>query len=134
MLFRSTPPVALAAYAGAGIAKCSPMTTAIEACKLGFAGFIVPFAFCYNKAMMMQGDIPAIIQVFISAFIGVTIMSTGFQGWLLWRLNILERLIFVAGGMLMFVPGTVTDLAGLIIIVAMLVLNMKKWRKGKAMA
>ena len=129
-----TPPVALAAYAGAGIAKCSPMTTAIEACKLGFAGFIVPFAFCYNKAMMMQGDIPAIIQVFISAFIGVTIMSTGFQGWLLWRLNILERLIFVAGGMLMFVPGTVTDLAGLIIIVAMLVLNMKKWRKGKAMA
>ncbi len=129
-----TPPVALAAYAGAGIAKCSPMTTAIEACKLGFAGFIVPFAFCYNKAMMMQGDIPAIIQVFISAFIGVTIMSTGFQGWLLWRLNILERLVFVAGGMLMFVPGTVTDLAGLIIIVAMLVLNMKKWRKGKAMA
>ena len=72
--------------------------------------------------------------MFISAFIGVTIMSTGFQGWLLWRLNILERLIFVAGGMLMFVPGTVTDLAGLIIIVAMLVLNMKKWRKGKAMA
>ena len=129
-----TPPVALAAYAGAGIAKCSPMTTAIEACKLGFAGFIVPFAFCYNSAMMMQGTPLEIVTVFISAFVGVTIMSTGFQGWLLWRLNILERLIFVAGGMLMFVPGTVTDLAGLAIIAAMLVFNMKKWRGGRAAA
>ncbi|MEY8402227.1 TRAP transporter permease [Oscillospiraceae bacterium 44-34] len=129
-----TPPVALAAYAGAGIAKCSPMTTAIEACKLGFAGFIVPFAFCYNSAMMMQGSPLEIVTVFISAFVGVTIMSTGFQGWLLWRLNILERLIFVAGGMLMFVPGTVTDLAGLAIIAAMLVFNMKKWRGGRAAA
>ena len=129
-----TPPVALAAYAGAGIAKCSPMTTAIEACKLGFAGFIVPFAFCYNSAMMMQGTPLEIVTVFISAFVGVTIMSTGFQGWLLWRLNILERLIFVAGGMLMFVPGTVTDLAGLAIIAAMLVFNTKKWRGGRAAA
>ncbi|MCI8303559.1 MAG: TRAP transporter permease [Lawsonibacter sp.] len=129
-----TPPVALAAYAGAGIAKCSPMTTAVEACKLGFAGFIVPFAFCYNKAMMMQGKPWEIVTVFISAFIGVTIMSAGFQGWLLWRLNILQRIIFVAGGMLMFVPGTVTDVAGLVLILLMLGINMKKWRKGKAIA
>ena len=49
-----TPPVALAAYAGAGIAKCSPMTTAVEACKLGFAGFMVPFAFCYNPATLRR--------------------------------------------------------------------------------
>lgn len=129
-----TPPVALAAYAGAGIAKCSPMTTAVEACKLGFAGFIVPFAFCYNSAMMMQGSVAEIISVFVSAFIGVTIMSMGFQGWMLWRLNILERIIFVAGGMLMFVPGSATDLAGLAITAVMLLINMKKWKKGKAAA
>lgn len=129
-----TPPVALAAYAGAGIAKCSPMTTAVEACKLGFAGFIVPFAFCYNSAMMMQGSVAEIISVFVSAFIGVTIMSMGFQGWMLWRLNILERIIFVAGGMLMFVPGSATDLAGLAITAVMLLINMKKWKKGKAVA
>lgn len=62
-----TPPVALAAYAGAGIAKTNPMTTAVEACKLGFAGFMVPFAFCYNPAMMMQGSVGEIISVAISA-------------------------------------------------------------------
>lgn len=129
-----TPPVALAAYAGAGIAKTSPMQTAIEACKLGFAGFIVPFAFCYSPAMMMNGDIGSIITVFISAFIGVSIMSAGFQGWLMWKLNIVERFIFTAAGMLMFVPGSLTDVAGVVIAAALLVINIKKWRGPKAAA
>ena len=125
-----TPPVALAAYAGAGIAKTNPMTTAVEACKLGFAGFMVPFAFCYNPAMMMQGSVGEIISVAISAIIGVAIMSAGFQGWLLWKLNWLERIVFIAGGLLMFIPGTLTDIAGLVIAVALLLINVKKWEKG----
>ena len=125
-----TPPVALAAYAGAGIAKTNPMTTAVEACKLGFAGFMVPFAFCYNPAMMMQGSVGEIISVAISAIIGVAIMSAGFQGWLLWRLNWLERIVFIAGGLLMFIPGTLTDIAGLVIAAALLLVNVKKWEKG----
>ena len=124
-----TPPVALAAYAGAG-AKTNPMTTAVEACKLGFAGFMVPFAFCYNPAMMMQGSVGEIISVAISAIIGVAIMSAGFQGWLLWKLNWLERIVFIAGGLLMFIPGTLTDIAGLVIAVALLLVNVKKWEKG----
>ncbi len=124
-----TPPVALAAYAGAGIAKCSPMTTAVEACKLGFAGFMVPFAFCYNPAMMMQGNVAEILSVFISAFIGVAIMSAGFQGWLLWKLHLLERIIFIGAGLLMFIPGTLTDITGLAIAIVLIAINMKKWKK-----
>ena len=125
-----TPPVALAAYAGAGIAKCSPMTTAVEACKLGFAGFIVPFAFCYSPAMMMQGSVPEILSVFLTAFIGTAVISGGFQGWLFWRLNIVERVILIASGLLLFIPGSVTDIAGLAITAALLLLNLKKWEKG----
>ena len=124
-----TPPVALAAYAGAGIAKCSPMTTAVEACKLGFAGFMVPFAFCYNPAMMMQGNVAEILSVFISAFIGVAIMSAGFQGWLLWKLHLLERIIFIGAGLLMFIPGPLTDITGLAIAIVLIAINMKKWKK-----
>lgn len=124
-----TPPVALAAYAGAGIAKCSPMTTAVEACKLGFAGFMVPFAFCYNPAMMMQGNVAEILSVFISAFIGVSIMSAGFQGWLLWKLHLLERIIFICAGLLMFIPGTLTDITGLATAIVLIAINMKKWKK-----
>lgn len=125
-----TPPVALAAYAGAGIAKASPMTTAIEACKLGFAGFIVPFAFCYSPAMMMQGNVIEILSVAITAFFGVAVMSAGFQGWFLWKLNILERVLFLAGGMLLFIPGSLTDLAGIALSVALLVINVRKWERG----
>ena len=125
-----TPPVALAAYAGAGIAKCSPMSTAVEACKLGFAGFIVPFAFCYSPAMMMQGSFIEVITVFISAFIGVSIISSGFQGWLFWKLNWFERIVFVAAGMLMFIPGTLTDVIGIAVAVVLLIVNLKKWERG----
>lgn len=126
-----TPPVALAAYAGAGLAKCSPMTTAVEACKLGFAGFIAPFAFCYNEGLMLRGDLINILSVCISATVGTVVISMAFQGWLLWKLNPLERIILVGGGMLMFIPGTATDLAGLAITVLMIVINAKKWKKVK---
>ena len=127
-----TPPVALAAYAGAGIAKCSPMATAVEACKLGFAGFIVPFAFCYSPAMMMNGTPIEVITVFLSAFIGVSVISSGFQGWLFWKLNLLERLIFIAAGLLMFIPGSLTDVVGVAITVLFLFINLMKWEKGPA--
>ena len=126
-----TPPVALAAYAGAGLAKCSPMTTAVEACKLGFAGFIAPFAFCYNEGLMLRGDLVNILSVCISATIGTVVISMAFQGWMLWKLNPVERIILVAGGILMFIPGTATDLMGLAITVVMIVINAKKWRKVK---
>lgn len=123
-----TPPVALAAYAGAGLAKCSPMTTAVEACKLGFAGFIAPFAFCYSEGLLLRGSLPEILSVCVTAFIGTVVISMGFQGWLLWRLNVLERLLFIAGGVLMFIPGTPTDLAGIVMIALLFLINVKKWR------
>lgn len=129
-----TPPVALAAYAGAGLAKCNPMTTAVEACKLGFAGFVAPFAFCYNQALMLKGTMPEILQVCGSALIGTVIISMGFQGWLLWKLKAYERVLFVAGGMLMFVPGTMTDVVGLAIALLMILVNIKKWKKQPAVS
>lgn len=129
-----TPPVALAAYAGAGLAKCSPMTTAVEACKLGFAGFIAPFAFCYNPALLLKGDLTEIISVCLSALLGTIIISSGFQGWLLWKLNFIERVLFVGGGMLMFIPGTMTDVIGLAVTLLLILINVKKWKKPKAVA
>ena len=123
-----TPPVALAAYAGAGLAKCSPMTTAVEACKLGFAGFIAPFAFCYNEGLMLRGGAVNILSVCVSALIGTIVISMGFQGWLLWRLKPVQRLLFVVGGTLMFIPGTATDLMGLALVVALILANRKRWR------
>ena len=130
-----TPPVALAAYAGAGLAKTSPMTTAVEACKLGFAGFMVPFAFCYNPAMMLHNSgIFEILQVVIMAIIGVAVMSAGFQGFLLWRLHPLERIYFIVAGLFMFIPETITDIVGLVMTVLLIALRAKRWRKPKVTA
>ena len=80
--------------------------------------------------MMMQGSAIEVITVFISAFIGVAIISSGFQGWLFWTLNFFERAVFVAAGMLMFIPGTMTDIIGIAVAAALLLLNLKKWERG----
>ena len=114
-----TPPVALAAYAGAGIAKCSPMTTAIEACKVGFAGFIVPFGFCYAPAFMMQGTTVEILYVLGTALLGVCAMSMGFQGWFFKNLNLAERLVLLGSGLSLIHPGTLSNIIGAVVMAAM---------------
>jgi len=124
-----TPPVALAAYAGAGIAKCNPMRTAIEACKIGFAGFIVPFIFCYEPAFMMQGPTITIIIVTLASLLGTIYISVGFQGWFLVKINLLERLLLMIGGVLMFIPNIPSDIAGLVVLgimTAILFMRRKK--------
>ena len=127
-----TPPVALAAYAAAGIAKCSPMTTGIEACKTGFAGFIVPFAFCYSEAMMLRGDMASIVMTCATATIGTVAMSMGFQGWMFRNLNMVERVLLVAAGLLLFMPGTMTDIVGLAITAAVVAILFKSTRTTAA--
>lgn len=128
-----TPPVALAAYAGAGIAKCSPMTTAVEACKVGFAGFIVPFVFCYTPAFMMQGSSIEVLYVFATALLGTIAMSMGFQGWYFKNLNILERLLLLAGGLGLVLPDTPTNIVGVGVMVGMF-LYAKAYNKKKVAA
>lgn len=113
-----TPPVALAAYAGAGIARSSPMKTAIEACKIGFAGFIVPFMFVYNAAILMEGSPITILYTAATAIVGVIFMSAGFQGFFIMKLNWAERIILLAGGLLTVVPETFTDMVGFVVIIA----------------
>ena len=132
-----TPPVALAAYAGAGIAKCDPMTTAVQACKIGFAGFIVPFVFCYDPAMMMNGTMLAIIKVAATALIGCIGMSCGLQGWFFSKqrkLSVVARAVVIAGGLLMMLPNDLTSIAGIAVLVAMAVIEMGRSKKTPAAA
>ena len=95
---------------------------------------MVPFAFCYNPAMMLQGNIIEVLEIVFFAIVGVAVMSAGFQGWLLWRLNILERWIFIVGGLLMFVPELISSLIGLAIVILLIVINMRKWKTAKTTA
>lgn len=114
-----TPPVALAAYAAAGISGGDPMKTGWSACKVGFAGFVVPFLFVYNPALLGEGAVLTILWCSITGIFGVMSVSAGFQGWFFQRLNTMERLIMVAGGMCMVIPEFYTDIIGIVVVVAM---------------
>ena len=127
-----TPPVALAAYAGAGIAKCDPMITAIQACKIGFAGFIVPFVFCYDSAMMLNGDLVSILKVVSTALIGCVGMSCGMQGWYFSKqrkISMPLRLVIIAGGLCMMIASDITSIVGLVILIALAVYERSKTAK-----
>ena len=121
-----TPPVALAAYAGSAIAKAPPMKTALNATKLAIAAFVVSYIFALNPAMLFMnqaGDLFSVgvlevIQIVISALLGLFGIAAALNGFLYRRINVLFRLALVAGGLGMMIPGTVSDLVGLAIVVA----------------
>ena len=106
-----TPPVALAAYAGSAIAKAPPMKTAFNATKLAIAAFIVPYIFAMNPAMLLVNvENPfQVVQIVLSALIGLFGVAASLNGFLYRPINFLFRLALVAGGLSMMIPGTLTD-------------------------
>ncbi|MGI3129665.1 TRAP transporter permease [Halopseudomonas pachastrellae] len=120
-----TPPVALAAFAAAGISGANPMQTSVASFKIGLAAFIVPFMFFYNSALLMNDSIPAIVQALITASAGVYLLSAGVQGWFMnLRTNWLVRGLLIVAAFLMIEGGGLTDLVG--IATAMLAAGLQK--------
>lgn len=108
-----TPPVALAAYAGAAIAQSDPMKTSVESFKMGLAAFIVPFMFFSSPELLMQGSVADIIHVVIGALLGVYLLSCAVQGWFFGNLHIVLRGVLVLAAMAMIDSGYLTDAIGL---------------------
>ena len=122
-----TPPVALAAYAAAGISGADPMATSVTSFKIGLAAFIVPFMFFYNAALLMQGDWLEIGRAVVTACVGVYLLSAGVQAWFAERpAGILARIVLIAAAILMIEGGLVTDLAGAALVVLAVVLVRMK--------
>ena len=113
-----TPPVALAAYAGAAIAKSNPMKTGLTATKLAIAAFIVPYVFAFSPQMLfidVSGPFE-IIQICVSALCGLFGVAAALNGFFIRKIPVVLRIILFAGGLCMIIPGTVTDIAGLLMI------------------
>lgn len=108
-----TPPVALAAYAGAGIAGADPMRTSVTSFKVGLAAFIVPFMFFYSPAMLMEGSVVEIVHIAITATLGVMMLSAAVQAYLLVPIGGLSRLALLAGALLLIAGGWLTDAIGI---------------------
>ena len=117
-----TPPVALAAYAGSAIAKASPMKTALTATRLAIAAFIVPYICALNPAMLLiDANAFQVVQICITALIGTFGVSAGLSGFLYKPMSPVIRLLSIAGGLTLLIPGTLTDVIGLVLIIGVII-------------
>lgn len=135
-----TPPVALAAFAGAGISGGDPMKTGWQSLKLALAGFIVPFMFVYNPNMLMIDVADAavtakeflrpawhtIAMVSATSIIGVIALSAAVEGYLKTTMNAWQRIVMAIGAFCLIVPEMMTDIIGLCIVAAMFILNLRQ--------
>ncbi|MBP3698836.1 MAG: TRAP transporter permease [Oscillospiraceae bacterium] len=140
-----TPPVALAAYAGSAIAKSDPMKTGITATKLAIAAFIVPYIFAYNPEMLfvdMSGAVVPntgamifdVIVIGITALLGLFSVATALNGHLYRKVPVVLRLVLIAGGLCMMIPGLLTDVIGLVVLAAVVVYQYTHAKKINAAA
>jgi TRAP transporter 4TM/12TM fusion protein len=125
-----TPPVALAVYAAAGLAKSDLWTTGWAAVKIGAAGFIVPFMFVYEPSLLMIGEWYDIASAAASASIGCILLAAGLQGYFVRHANLIERGLLIVAALLLIKPGWITDLIGIGIAAAVYALQaMSRERK-----
>nr|WP_251317177.1 TRAP transporter fused permease subunit [Flintibacter muris] len=133
-----TPPVALAAYAGSAIAKSPPMRTAFNATKLAIAAFVVPYIFALNPAMLFQFDLGTtmtmmVVQsvlIVITSLVGLFGVAAALNGFLYRPLNPLFRVLIAAGGLCMMIPGTLTDVVGLVVVVGIVLFQRMSAQKS----
>ena len=119
-----TPPVALAAYAGSAIAKSNPMKTAFNASKLAIAVFIVPYVFSYSPQMLLIDSHPfEVVQIVVTSLIGIFGISAALEGYCLTEINPVFRVLIIAGGLLLIIPGLVTDATGLALVIGVLAIQ-----------
>ena len=120
-----TPPVALAAYAGAAIAQANPMKTALTATKLAIGAFIVPYVFALNPAMLfVDTNVLEVISICITSFVGICAISAALEGYLLKHMGWLQRVLCAVGGLMLIYPGLATDLIGLALVAAAVLMQI----------
>lgn len=128
-----TPPVAMAAYAGAAIAGCDPNKAGYRAFRLAICAFIMPYMFVYNPVLLMDGGALEILQCLITALLGAYLLGAGFEGFFWnWKLKFAERPLMILGALLLIVPGIWTDIIGVAIIVLEFVSNKMFHRSAVA--
>lgn len=111
-----TPPVALAAFAAAGVAGAEPIRTGITSAKLAIAAFIIPYIFVLSpQLLMIDTTWTELLWVIVTAISGMVAIGAGVIGYWIRKLNILERAISLIGGLLLIYPEGISDIVGIII-------------------
>jgi TRAP transporter 4TM/12TM fusion protein len=128
-----TPPVALAAYAGAAIARANPFKTGVTATRLAVGAFILPYIFVANPQLLLIGATPlGIVQASLTAVVGMTAIGAGLAGFLVTRAHWIERIFLVAAGLLLVDPGLVTDIIGIVVLGGVAAFEVLRRRAARA--
>lgn len=121
-----TPPVALSAYTAAGISNSDPSKTGWKAFRFTFAGFIIPFVFAFDPALLLEGGVLWILWSFITTCIGVWMLAGAFSNWYLVKASKVEKIIGAFAAIVLIIPTPVTDIIGLLCALAVILMSYKK--------
>lgn len=125
-----TPPVALAAIAGAAIAKGKPIKTAFNATKLAIGAFIIPYVFVFNPQMLMiDTTFINALPIALTALIGMFGLSVALEGYAFRNSTIVERVLFAIAGVMCILPNHATDLTGIALLALLIVYQLIMKRK-----
>ena len=128
-----TPPVALAAMAGAAIAKADPLKSGINASKNAIAAFLIPYIFVMSpQLLMLNATWYQVIQIIITSLIGMLGVGMCVEKFWTSRLNILQQLIALGGGLCLIYPGTLTDVIGIVLVGSIIFWQRFQGGKGKS--
>ena len=128
-----TPPVALAAFAGSAIAKSDPIKTGINASKLAIAAFLIPYIFVINPQLLLINTTGLeIVQITITSLIGMFGIGIAMEGFIMGKVNIVLRILFLLGGLALIDPGLYTDLIGMAVIALGIFYQWLKYKKPAA--
>src|SRR5699024_8121010 len=126
VLSEVTPPVCLAAYAGAGLANANPMTTGFTALKIAMAGFLVPYVLVFEPAMLLDGPILDLLPALVTVIIGMVSLAAGLGGFFLTNANTVERVVLIVSGILLVIPQLLVSGLGAIGVVIVLIIQYAK--------
>ena len=117
---------------GGTLPKGNPMKTGVNATKLAIAAFIVPYIFAMNPAMLLiDATAFEVVQIVLTSFIGMMGVCMGMMGYMASNLNMVLRLVAIAGGLAMIVPGSLTDIIGLVLIGGVTLYSFTVGRKNR---
>ena len=125
-----TPPVAITAYAGAGIAKGDPNKTGWNAFFFALPAFLCPFMFMYNSALLAEGNFLEVLWAGITAVIGAVTIGAATQGYVVSKLPLMLRGVMLIGAFLLLKPGMLTDAIGFALVGAIVVYSMLTRKRG----
>ena len=109
------------------------MKTALNASRLAIAAFIVPYIFAFNPAMLfIDTGVLGVVTIIITSLIGLFGVAAGLEGYMFANLNVIERLLSIVGGLCLIIPGTVTDLVGIVLVGVSAALQMMQKKKAAA--